>query len=1150
MRWRRITFWFSLSVLALLVLALTWLWTADLGVLKPHVERIVSEQTGREFSINGEFIVDFNRHPTVIAKDMRFGNPEWAQDPHMVTVGRAEVRIDLWSLVSGPFIVEFVDIDDVDVQLLNPQDQEPNWVFTGKEPADIEEEQDTDSAGIDLLIEELYVDNVAVLFESAERERPLRLQLDKLRQTSRADGMLEISLDATLDGRVVKAKGEMGTWEALLAGRDVHFDLQAVLDTFEFSGSGLIDDLANPKQPEFSFTAQAPDIDDLTQLLGLGDEDSGNIDLSGSLAKTPDDILQLELNGNIGETNIQSRGTLSDLRSLRDIDFDVTASGPDLGRILRFAGIHQVREAPFMLRVDAKTQEGAFIIHEGNMVFGEAQIDIRGEMPKFPSVDDAVVTLDVAGPDIARFRYLTGLPGAAEGPFSLGFTIDVAEDELEILQLDIETEFGELRGNGKLGNPPEFYGSTFDVRVSGDDLKRITTAYGIDGLPEVPFEVRGAVEYIEGGLRTREPVAATAGDLSATVDGFLPFTRGIIGTEATFKASGPDLADLVGVFTEAEGVPKQPFDVGGVLQVREDGYRFRDIAGQVGTSTVTGDGLLRVQAGLAGTRFTFAAQGPAFEELTEAVEIDVQEGPFELSGKIGLQRDMIEFDDIELERQRGHLSLDADLGLPVSELRVKYDAQARGPDVRDLFAKLGPFELKALPVSIDARGEVDADYVRFDEFDVTIGDATTDSQGEIRFADEESTSKLHWNGNIPSLARIFTLDGKELNDQSFSWSADLVGDGNELKIDDLLLKIDESDIQGKVYFTAGDVPEVNVDVYSDLIAVAPLVAEEEEDDYDPEPEFDNGKFIPDTPIPFDVLKRLNATLDIDIGELQRGNLLMRDIELDATLQDGVLDISNASFKARAGALVARARLESTGDSGKAKIELVARQFALGLSELNADLAMTGDVDINLTAEGADLRTLLGSANGEVFIDARGGRIAQNPIIHRLYGDLLREILTTINPFSETDPYTDFQCMVVPVKFDDGVATGAPSAFVSTSKIRILVTTMIDLKTEELQISFRTTPRRALSVSAGELLNPYVQVVGTLAAPRLAVDETGLLISGGAAVATGGLSILARGVWDRLSRSRDACGQASKKAIADLGDRFPDLAIEGLGRIGQ
>jgi hypothetical protein len=87
---------------------------------------------------------------------------------------------------------------------------------------------------------------------------------------------------------------------------------------------------------------------------------------------------------------------------------------------------------------------------------------------------------------------------------------------------------------------------------------------------------------------------------------------------------------------------------------------------------------------------------------------------------------------------------------------------------------------------------------------------------------------------------------------------------------------------------------------------------------------------------------------------------------------------------------------------------------------------------------------------------------------------------------------------------------------------------------------RTTPQRGLSISGGELLNPYLNIVGTLAAPRLAVDEAGVLISGGAAVATGGLSVLAKATWDRLSRSRKPCIDTAAKGRQALGEKFPDI----------
>ena len=295
----------------------------------------------------------------------------------------------------------------------------------------------------------------------------------------------------------------------------------------------------------------------------------------------------------------------------------------------------------------------------------------------------------------------------------------------------------------------------------------------------------------------------------------MPLTRGIVGAEATFDASGPNLADVIGAFTEAEGVPRQPFDLEGLLQVRDDGYRFRKVEGNIGSSTVAADGLLTTEPGLAGTRFSFAVEGPELDELTEEAGYDAREGPFELSGKIALQSDRIAFDDIELVRENGKLSLDVDLGLPVSNLNVRYNARARGPDVRDLSASLGPFQLKeGLPFSINARGEVGDAYVRFDTFDVQIGDAMTHSEGEVRFDGQDSASELYWTGNLPSLAKLFTVDGKELNDQGISWSANLVGEGNTLKIEELQANVGASDLRGNIYFTAGDVPELNVDVYS------------------------------------------------------------------------------------------------------------------------------------------------------------------------------------------------------------------------------------------------------------------------------------------------------------------------------------------------
>ena len=1144
MRWRRIAIWLSLGTLALTVLALTWLWTADLGVFKRQLERFVSEQTGREFSIDGNFYVDLARHSSVIAEDVRFQNADWAEQADMVTVGRIEIRLDLWSLLDGPILVELIDVDDASISLVNPEAGDPNWVLPIEERPSSEQSRQ----GVKFLVEQIYVDGLHLMLDSAERTRPLGLQVHSFRQLHRDDGLLEVDFDAVLDGGTVQMRGELGTWEALMAGEEILFDIDLILDTFELSWSGHIDDLTNPLHPEWNFTAKGPNIDDLTRLLGLGEEGGGDIKLSGSLQKDANEQLVLEANGNIGQTEIQSRGMVSDLQNLRNIDFEMLASGPDLGRILRLFGVHQVREAPFTVRVDAETQGDIFVINEAHMQFGAALIDINGQMPKFPSIDDAVISLLIKGPDIARFRHVTGLPGAAEGAFSLGFTIDVNEEGVELLRLDLETALGEIRGSGRLGEPPDFYSSQFDLEVKSDSLARLASAYGIDGMPDYPIDITGMAEYVEGGLRSIRPLAATVGQVSATVDGFLTLARGAIGSDLAFRVNGPDLADLVGAFTEATGIPEHAYDIRGSMQARDDGFRIRNVNGSLGNSSVDVDGLLTTSRGLGGTRFDFKIAGPALQEMVDRIgDLEVRPGPYELSGGIRLQPDMIRLLDIELDRAFGDVRVDLDLGLPVSRKWMDFDVRGSGNDVRSLLRELERFEAYEQPFSLDVWGNLRGDYWRFDKLEIGVGDATIQAEGDLAFTDAKATTEFGFNLAVPDLASLGTIDGRGFNHQPFSLLAHVAGGDGVLTADQLVAELGESDINGFVEFRKGEVPDLDIDVFSDSVIFAPLL-EEAEFAYDPEPEFDDGKLIPDVLLPFDAMKEINASIDIDIGMLQRDTLFMKDIEFDLILRDGTLEIPKAGFTARSGAILGKAKLEPVGDSGAATVELVARDFALGMAQTNIDLAMTGDIDIKLDSTGADLRTLLGNVNGMIFLDSRGGRMTGNPMLNALYGDLLQEILGTINPFRQTDPYTDFECIVTPLKFDDGQMTSAPNMFASTNKIRIAATSSVNLKNEDLRMVARTTPRRALSVSMGELVNPYVQIVGTLAAPRLAVDEKGVLISGGAAIATGGLTVLARGLWDRLKSAGDPCQQSTDRATEQLEGRFPDLRIEGLDRL--
>ena len=62
----------------------------------------------------------------------------------------------------------------------------------------------------------------------------------------------------------------------------------------------------------------------------------------------------------------------------------------------------------------------------------------------------------------------------------------------------------------------------------------------------------------------------------------------------------------------------------------------------------------------------------------------------------------------------------------------------------------------------------------------------------------------------------------------------------------------------------------------------------------------------------------------------------------------------------------------------------------------------------------------------------------------------------------------------------------------------------------------------MGISFGKILNPFVKVGGTLGNPVLTLDATGAVVSGGAAWATGGLSIALGALWDRIQGTQNPC----------------------------
>ena len=138
--------------------------------------------------------------------------------------------------------------------------------------------------------------------------------------------------------------------------------------------------------------------------------------------------------------------------------------------------------------------------------------------------------------------------------------------------------------------------------------------------------------------------------------------------------------------------------------------------------------------------------------------------------------------------------------------------------------------------------------------------------------------------------------------------------------------------------------------------------------------------------------------------------------------------------------------------------------------------------------------MAGTLNGYVRMVGGEGQIKAGAL-SMITQDFLSQVVSAVNPFSKSDPYTKVQCAAILVHFNDGIVEGQPVLVQQTEKLRIFGNTKIDLKTEKLDATFRTIPQKGLGISVTNLVNPFVKVSGTLSKPALVLDPEGLLIEG-------------------------------------------------------
>lgn len=1155
MRWIRIL----LIVLVVIVVAIggavLFVLTADLNDYKDTISAVVERATGRTLELDGRVDLELGAKTSLELTDARFGNPDWAAEPYMARLARGKLVVDVRSILDRPIIVEHIELEQAELHLESLDDGRNNWTFgtAAEDDEDSAAADDGTSGAFQLVL--AHARGQDLLFTLAIPPLPRRLEIraTDLSQESGADGLLNATASGTLNDREISVSGKYGPLANLLATTNVQFDVRGKFDTLSISGNALIDDLTGPRVPEGRATVSGPSIDDVTEMLGLPDLGDGGLDLQVSVEPDADGV-KVVAKGNVGEFVTDTSARASEL--LDFVRFSVTTDirGPDLGGAMRIFGIEGVPGGPFDLGGTVTRDGDRLEVDEVQMNIATASFSLNGSIEDFLNLEDANLTLRVAGDDVEQFRELVGIPGAATGPFQINADLNVRADQAELLEVHMQTGIARINITGTIvGKAPDFIGTQLQFEGTGNNLADFADLYEIPNPIAEPFTIAGAIELGEHKLTSTQPVVVKVADDVVSVEGTMGYAPLERDTDIRAHASGKNLAEIAAMAGVTENVPAVPYDVKTGLAVGTAGYRINKLVARLGDGRVEFDGLISRATDFSGTRGAFAAAGPHLEQLLPDIEaLDFATGPFEVSGSAELQADAVRLQQVTIEVAGADATVDADIGLPLETGSGHFDIAIKGPSLRAVVPKRPRWTPSEAPFDIRARGNLADGLWSFDELTAQLASARLHGSGVFDQPPDLSRTQLALSAQIPDLAALGSIDDNPLPSTSASFDLGFAGSPKSFSVEPFKALIGEGDFEGGLTVHLDrEIPEVDLRLASNVLDIDSLLpldpeAERELDEaVETEEEPADGRVIPDRPLQLEQLRKVNARVDIDAKTFHFRGRKNSDFMLDGEIRDGRLVIERANLITPQGSFASTLSLIPTTDSADFRFTLEGTGLYLGIGgERSAEdiaLAPKVDADIELSGSGLTIRELAAGLDGTVRLQTEGGQVP-NSGLRFFYGGFFQELLKAVNPFAEEEPYTTVSCAVLLLGVNDGTIDIDPGFVMQTDKMNIVARGEANLANEKLRIDFRTQPRSRVSISAGEFINPYLQVAGTMAEPKLTLDPTGTLVTGGAAVATAGLSLLATAVWDRVFREDDPCGAAIEESLKDEKTRKKFLGI--------
>ncbi|MBL8201617.1 MAG: AsmA family protein [Chromatiales bacterium] len=1109
--------------------------TVDFGGLSRPLIRWASGQLQRPLVIDGPVSIRAGHTLRFSAEGIRLANVAWGSRGDMLRVGRLTIEIDTASLINRPVIVRRIEVDGLDLLLERRADGANNWEFA----PDSAESKFTWPESLPVVVDGVSLPGARVRFIGPRLDRPLDLRFDSLEQRRVAGGMLGLAGKGTANDEPISLEAQAGPFERLVAGRDFSVALDGRLGELAVGLDLRVDDIARPVNTELDLDVRGPGAEYLTTRFGVRNLGSGPLSLKGVVRPSGDGAgVEGELTGDIGQFTIKVRGELADPAVMSRARVALEIDGPDLSFAGGLAGVDRLPAEPFRLTAALDRAGERLRIDDATLTVADASASLNGTVAQYTALKGNDLELRFRGADLGRFRAFLSLPPSLGGAFDISGTLR-SGDGGELINVSATTVLGAATLSGRLGASPDFYGTRLELTTSGPSLARVGEVAGLEGLPAVDFAATAEVEWTANGTLVRKGQLRGGRD-QLGLDGLVANEPLGPGTDVTWSLRGPDLRQLAADF-RIDDLPAGAFDLRGRLRREPRVSRLDDVRGTVAGANLLLSGRVADQPKV-GTTLDLSLEGPRLEAFAGLVPgYKLPPGEFRVAGSLALTPKRLRLTRMQVAAAGAQGTVDADLELPLSAVRGEFRVVAKGRDVTPFLPRLGSARSTAVPFDLRVGGQAQGGGAwTLDEAEFSTDAGRISGSGRLDWAPDFSATALKLVASTRDLAAAGRLVALDLPAQPFDLTAEFTGTPTAFRVERATGRLGATDFDGKLQLELGKRTVLDVDFRSDLLDLTPFFGESAPvataapaAPPGPARRRASPRLIPDTPIPLAWLDRVDGSLAVQASRALFATVALDDLRMTARLKDGALTLDSLEMKAPPdGRLSMHGQIEKRARG--AAMQLAARGTGVRLARLDdtptvRNARPRAEIDMEFAGEGATWRELAQSLDGGFRLTTGAGSIPARSL-DVLFGGLWRDLVTTVVPGMASREATSVRCMAAFVTATGGVLRSAPAVVLQTDRVNIITRGSIDFRTEQLELFLNTAPRRGrVDVTVAEIVNPYLKVTGSLAEPGIGVDPKGVLFTGGAAVATAGISILAKGVWDRMFRAEDPCAVAAEEA---------------------